>query len=337
MRSARLDFYHPLREGIALAGGRADVLGRQAALETIVPREARIEKLADGFQFTEGPVWSREGALLFSDPNTNVIYRWTPGGRVAVFRERSGYEGGDVGRLHQPGSNGLAFDAMGRLTICEHGNRRVTWLEPDGRLTVLADRYEGKRLNSPNDLVYRSDGALYFTDAPFGLPRLHDDPAREVPYTGVYCLRDGKLALVSNDLSGPNGLAFSPDERYLYVSNWDPKRKVVMRYDVGRDGSLRNGRVFFDMGGAPGEEALDGLKVDQRGDLYVSGPGGVWIISPAGKHLGTLRGPELPANMAWGDGDGRALYLTARTGLYRIRLNVAGARVQAMAGAMGAK
>lgn len=337
VRSARLDFYRPLADPLAFAPTSGRVRRLDAALDAIVPRDARIEKLADGFQFTEGPVWSRacgdadRDALLFSDPNTNVIYRWSPDGRVSVFRENSGYDGADVGRLGQPGSNGLAFDPIGRLTICEHGNRRVTRLEGDGRLTVLADRYQGKRLNSPNDLVYRSDGTLYFTDPPFGLPGLQDDPARELPYTGVYCLRDGKLALVSNDLTGPNGIAFSPDERYLYVSNWDVKRKVIMRYEVRRDGSLVNGRVFFDMTGAPGEEALDGLKVDQRGDLYASGPGGVWIISPSGRHLGTLVGPELPANMAWGDPDGRTLYLTARGGLYRVRLNVSGARAQAMA------
>ena len=195
-------------------------------------------------------------------------------------------------------------------------------------MTVLADRYEGKRLNSPNDLVYRSDGMLYFTDPPFGLPKLHDDPTREVPYTGVYCLREGKLALVSNDLTGPNGIAFSPDERHLYVSNWDTKKKVIMRYDVQRDGALEHGRVFFDMGGAPGEEALDGLKVDQRGNVYASGPGGVWIISPAGKHLGTLIAPELPANMAWGDADGQTLYLCARSALYRMRLNIRGAGIR---------
>lgn len=331
VRSARLELYRPLQEGIALVATPADVERRDRTLDAIVPRDARVEKLADGFQFGEGPVWSADGALLFSDPNTNVIYRWAPDGRVVVFREKSGYDGADVGRLNQPGSNGLTFDSMGRLTICEHGNRRVTRIEPDGKLTVLADRFEGKRLNSPNDLVYRSDGTLYFTDPPFGLPKFHDDPARELPYTGVYCLRNDKLALVSNDLTGPNGIAFSPDEKYLYVSNWDVKHKVIMRYEARRDGSLGSGRVFFDMGRAPGAEALDGLKVDQRGNVYASGPGGLWIISPAGKHLGTLRAPELPANMAWGDADGRTLYLTARTGLYRIRLGVAGARVQAMA------
>jgi gluconolactonase len=324
MRSARLDFYRPATGRVALAGAALDVVRKDRALDAIVPHGVRVEKLADGFQFTEGPVWSKDGALLFSDPNTNVIYRWDAhGGSVGVHRHLSGYDGADVGRLHQPGSNGLAFDAQGRLTACEHGNRRVTRTEADGKVTVLADRYQGKRLNSPNDLVYRSDGALYFTDPPFGFPKLHEDPARESPHTGVYCLKDGVLRLVGNDLTGPNGIAFSPDERTLYVSNWDTARKIIMAYDVRRDGGLANGRVFFDMTGAPGEEALDGLKVDRKGNVYASGPGGVWIIAPTGKHLGTLVAPELPANMAWG-GDGRTLYLTARTGLYRVRLDVPG-------------
>jgi gluconolactonase len=202
----------------------------------------------------------------------------------------------------------------------------VTRLEKDGRLTVLADRYEGKRLNSPNDLVHKSDGSLYFTDPPFGLPKFYDDPRKELPYSGVFRLAGGTLQLVSKDLIGPNGLAFSPDEKYLYVDNWDVKKKVVMRYEVNSDGTLSNGRIFFDMTGAPGEEALDGLKVDQRGNLYVSGPGGLWIISSEGKHLGTIKAPKLPANFAWGDEDGRTLYMTARTGLYRMRLNIPGIR-----------
>ncbi|HKQ18717.1 MAG TPA: SMP-30/gluconolactonase/LRE family protein [Candidatus Eisenbacteria bacterium] len=327
IRSARLEFYRAADSRSTLRGSPVEVFHATPALEAIVPSSAVVEKLADGFQFTEGPVWSREGALLFSDPNTNAIYRWTSEEGVTVYRRNSGYDGADVGGLHQPGSNGLAFDAQGRLTICEHGNRRVTRLESDGRLTVLADRYEGKRLNSPNDLVYRSDGALYFTDPPFGLPKVHDDPARELTVSGVFCLKDGKLRLVADDFTGPNGIAFSPDERFLYVSNWDVKRKAIMRHEVTSDGSLRNGRVFFDMTGAPGEEALDGLKVDRAGNVYSSGPGGVWVFSPAGKHLGTLRFPELPANMAWGDPDRRTLYLCARTGLYRVRLEMEGAPV----------
>ncbi len=245
---------------------------------------------------------------------------------MSVFKTKSGYAGVDVGEYNQPGSNGLTLDREGRVTINEHGNRRVTCLEKTGFLTVLADKYGGKRLNSPNDLVYRSDGTLYFTDPPFGLPKFYDDPRKELPYSRVFCLRDGKLRLMSTDLKGPNGIAFSPDEKYLYVSNWDPEKKVVMRYDVNADGMLTNGKVFFDMTSAAGEDALDGIKVDQQGNLYVSGPGGLWIISPEGKHLGTLKGPEHPHNLAWGDDDGKTLYLTAQTGVYRIRLNIPGIR-----------
>lgn len=329
IRAAKLEFHRPLAEGLAFAPRSLEVERRDRALDALVPADVRLETLADGFQFGEGPVWSGDQSLLFSDPNTNVIYRWSPAGRVNVIREHSGYDGADVGRLHQPGSNGLAFDREGRLTICEHGNRRVTRLERDGSLTVIADRFDGRRLNSPNDLVYRSDGTLYFTDPPFGLPKAHDDPARELEFSGVYCWRDGELRVVTKDFSGPNGLAFSPDEKFLYVTNWDTKAKHVRRYDVRPDGSLANGRLFFDMTGAPGEEALDGIKVDERGNLYCSGPGGVWVISPAGKHIGTIRTPLLPANLAWGDGDGRTLYLTARSTLYRLRLNVAGAGASA--------
>jgi gluconolactonase len=328
VRSATLDFYRPQQAG-RVQEARLEVVRQDPALDDIVPPAAKLEKLADGFLFTEGPVWiagtpTTPGHLLFSDPNANTIYRWAPDGQVSVFRTKSGYAGVDVGEYGQPGSNGLTLDHEGRLTINQHGNRRVVRLEKTGAVTVLADRYQGKRLNSPNDLVYRSDGALYFTDPPFGLPKFGDDPRKELPFSGVFCLVDGELKLVSSDLAGPNGLAFSPDEHYLYVGNWDPQKKVVMRYEVRPDGSLANGRVFFDMTPAPGEDALDGIKVDQRGNLYVSGPGGLWILSPEGKHLGTLRGPEHPHNLAWGDDDGRTLYLTAQTGLYRIRLNVAG-------------
>jgi gluconolactonase len=329
VRSATLDFYQP-DQAVRVQPVPTAVIHRDPALDDIVPASARIEKLAESFLFTEGPVWvprtaTTNGYLLFSDPNANTIYRWSPDGQVSVFRTKSGYAGVDVGEYGQPGSNGLTLDRDGRLTINEHGNRRVTRLEKTGALTVLADRYQGKRLNSPNDLVYRSDGALYFTDPPFGLPKLFDDARKELPFSGVFCLINGELKLVGTDLSGPNGIAFSPDERYLYVGNWDLTKKVVMRYEVRPDGTLANGRVFFDMSGASGEDAIDGIKVDQRGTLYVSGPGGLWIISAEGTHLGTVTGPEHPHNMAWGDDDGRTLYLTAQTGLYRLRLNVPGA------------
>jgi gluconolactonase len=325
IRSARLDFHLEPR-GVEPTEVPVVVERLDPALDAIVPAAPRMEKLAEGFLFGEGPVWVPEGYLLFSDPNANRIYRWSEAKGVSVFRERSGYAGADVAAYRQPGSNGLTLDRLGRLTICEHGNRRVSRLEKDGTATVVADRYDGRRLNSPNDLVERSDGTLFFTDPPFGLPQVHADPRRELDVTGVFRVRDGEVELVSDDLSGPNGIALAPDEKTLYVANWDEKAKVVMRYDVARDGTLSRGRVLFDMGSAPEPEALDGLKVDRRGNLYVSGPGGVWILSSEGRHLGTIRGPELPANFAWGDADGRTLYMTARTGLYRMRLEIPGIR-----------
>ena len=325
VRSATLDFYKPGRIG-RQTEAKADVRRVDPALDAIVPHELSIEKLAGGFIFTEGPVWAPDGYLLFSDPNANTIYRWTPDGQVSVFRTKSGYAGVDVAEYGQPGSNGITLDAESRVTINEHGNRRVVRIEKNGVVTVLADRYQGKRLNSPNDLVYRSDATLFFTDPPFGLPKAFDDPRKELPFSGVYSLKDGRLTLATTDLTGPNGLAFSPDERYLYVANWDEKKKVVMRYRAHPDGTLSDGEVFFDMTDAPGEDALDGIKVDVRGNLYVSGPGGLWILSPEGTHLGTIVGPEHPHNLAWGDADGRTLYLTAQTGLYRIRLKIPGVR-----------
>jgi gluconolactonase len=329
MRYARLEFYKGPTGPLALTPHEVnvEVVRLDPAMDAIVGPNPKIFKLAEGFKFTEGPVWVRNGGyLLFSDPNSNTIYKYTPDGQLAVFRQPSGYAGTDIAEYGQPGSNGLTLDAQGRLTINEHGNRRVTRLEQDGSVTVLAERYKGKRLNSPNDLVYRSDGTLYFTDPPFGLPKFFADPRKELPYSGVFSLHKGKLQLLSKDLSGPNGIAFSPDEKYLYVGNWDEKKKVVMRYEAHADGTLSNGKVFFDMTGAPGEEALDGIKVDQQGNLYVSGPGGLWVISPAGQHLGTIIAPKHIHNMAWGDADGKTLYLCARSGLYRIRLGIPGVR-----------
>ena len=325
VKSATLDFYKPGR-GAGIQQVETKILRMDAALDAIVSADAKIEKLAGGFLFTEGPVWVRDGGyLLFSDPNNNTIYRWSEEDGVSVYRTHSGYSGMDIGEYGQPGSNGLTLDAQGRLTINEHGNRRVTRLEKNGQLTVLADGYQGKRLNSPNDLVYRSDGALYFTDPPFGLPKFFNDPRKELPFSGVYCLINSEVKLVSTDLSGPNGLAFSPDEKYLYVDNWDEKRKVIMRYEVNPDGSLSNGQVFFDATNEPGDDAWDGMKIDVRGNLYLSGPDGLWVISQEGKHLGTIVGPEHPHNLAWGGEDHKTLYLAAQTGLYRLTVNLPGA------------
>ncbi len=329
IKSATLDFYRSPR--VAISEMPAQVTRKDPKLDEIIPPSAKIEKLAGGFLFTEGPVWvprtdESDGFLLFSDPNNNVIYRWTQDGQLSIFMTKSGYRGFDIGEYGQPGSNGLTLDKQGRLTINQHGDRRVVRMEKNGQLTVLADNYEGKRLNSPNDLVYKSDGSLYFTDPPFGLPKFFDDPRKELPYSGVFRVSaDGtQVRLLTTELKGPNGLAFSPDEKYFYVDNWDPERKIIMRYEVLPDGGLANGTVFFDMTSAEGEDALDGMKIDQKGNLYVSGPGGLWIISPEGNHLGTIVGPEHPHNFAWGDDDGKTLYLCAKTGLYRIRLNVPG-------------
>ncbi len=325
VRSATLDVYRAADAGRSRAV-TAQVVRSDPALDRIVPSQPDVEKVAEGFLFTEGPVWHPDGYLLFSDPNANTIYRWSPDGQVSVFRTKSGYSGVDVGEYGQPGSNGLTLDADGRLTVNEHGNRRVVRFERTGRLDVLADRYEGKRLNSPNDLVYRSDGTLFFTDPPFGLPKFGADPRKELPFSGVYCVRDGVLRLVTRELQGPNGIAFSPDERFLYVGNWDLARIVVMRYEVGPDCAATNGRVFADFTRDGGEDAIDGVKTDQEGNVYISGPKGLRIFSSAGKELGTVVLPEHPHNFAWGDADGRTLYLTARSGVYRLRLNVAGVR-----------
>jgi gluconolactonase len=327
MRTATLDVYVPERAAVG-SPAELEIERIEGRLDHVVPADAVLERIAGGFEFTEGPVWTRDGALLFSSPNTNAIYRWTPAGRITVFRSKSGYTGTDVGRYHQPGSNGLTFDPAGLLTICQHGNRRVIRVNPHGDITVLADSFDGMRLNSPNDLVYRSDGTLYFTDPPFGLPGVFDDPAKETPWSGVYRVRDGIVSLQTAELEGPNGLALSPDERYLYVGNWDLERKVVMRYEVAADGALSAGVVFQDLTDVRGDDAIDGIKVDREGHVYVCGPGGIWVLAPDCSRLGVLHLPEDAHNLAWGDGDGRTLYVTALTSVYRIRLLVPGIRPQ---------
>ncbi len=323
LRSATLDFYpkYPSPAGWDDAG---TVARAQPELDKVLETNVKVEKLADGFQFTEGPVWHPDGYLLFSDPNTNVVYRYEPLSRnVSIFMTKSGYTGFDIGEYHQPGSNGLAIDREGRLVVCQHGNRRVVRHEKKGPVTVLADRSNGQRLNSPNDLVLKSDGTVYFTDPPYGLPKAYADPRKETPKQGVYRIKNGSAELLATDLGGPNGIAFSPDEKFLYVSNWDIRdihnTKVLWRYEVTAEGKLANGKEFFNFNLTDGDEALDGVKVDAAGNLFVSAPGGVWVISPSGLYLGKIICTERPANMAWGDADGKTLYLTAHTGLYKIR------------------
>ena len=328
VRNAVVDFY---KEGIPVNASWKDI-GKiyvlDESLNTIIPPGAKIEKVADGFSFTEGPVWHPDGYLLFSDPNTNTIYRYNPPNHnVTVYMSHSGYTGPDIGEYGQPGSNGLTIDKEGRLIIDQHGNRRVIRIEKKGPVTVLADKIDGKKFNSPNDIVYKSDGTVYFTDPPYGLPAFFDDKRKELGYSGVFMIRDGKVQVVSKDLGGPNGIAFSPDEKYLYVTNWDIRdihhTKTLWRYEVNTDGTLKSGKIFFDWNFTEDEEALDGIKVDKQGNLFVSAPGGVWILSANGKLLGKIVTPERPANMAWGD-DGKTLYLTAHSSLYKIRVNTGG-------------
>jgi gluconolactonase len=266
------------------------------------------ERLATGFQFTEGPVWVPDGYLLFSDIPANRIYKWTPEDEVPVWREPSGH------------SNGLTLDQAQRLIACEHGNRRVSRTQHDGTVVTLADRYHGGRLNSPNDVVVKSDGSVYFTDPPYGI----EPPEREQPVNGVYRIRpDGQLELLVDDFDRPNGLAFSPDESILYID--DSPRRHVRAFDVRPDGTLTNSRIIADMD-HPQPGSPDGMKLDVQGHLYVAGATGVWVFEPDGEWLGVIVTPERPANCAWGDEDRHSLYITARTSLYRIRVKVPGLR-----------
>jgi len=316
--------------GIAVAlaqtptgGGSVERL--DSGLDAIVPAKATIERVAGGFKWPEGPVWVHSGFLLFSEIPSALIDKWTPDGKLTSYLGPAEFSMKDVAAAGVPGTNGLTLDKQGRLTICDQGNRRVTRLEKDGHFTVLADHYQGKRFNSPNDLVYKSDGSLYFTDPPYGLEKQDKDPKKELPFNGVFRIAGGKVTPLIRDLTNPNGIAFSPDERYLYVDNSEPQR-LYMRYEVKPDGTLGPGKVFYDLASTPGKNLPDGMKVDQKGNVYATGPGGIWIFSPEGKHLGTVKLPEIASNCAWGDPDGKTLYITASTGLYRIHLKIPGIR-----------
>ena len=307
-------------------------------LDDIVDQAATVEKVAGDFGFSEGPVWVRKGGfLIFSDIPANVIHKWNPAdGKVSVFADKSGFTGADASGVGgeqtnakgQPiyliGSNGVTVDPQGRVTFNAMGDRQVVRIEADGRRTVLASHFEGKRLNSTNDLVYKRNGSLYFTDPPSGLRRRNDDPKKELPFNGVYLLKGGKLQLLAKDLANPNGIALSPDEKILYV-NSSADRKIF-RFDVQPDDTVTGGRLLVDMSAEKEPGVPDGMKVDEKGNLYSTGPGGIWVMSPQGAHLGTLVFPEQPANLAFGDADGRMLYVTARSGLYRIRLKIPGIR-----------
>jgi gluconolactonase len=304
-----------------------EVVREDSRLDELISPEARIEVLASGFEWSEGPIWLRdEGCLLFSDIPHNVIYRWSEEAGLSEWMKPSGYTGvEDYGA--EPGSNGLTVDSAGRLVLCEHGDRRVSLLTPGGGKLTLADRYQGRRLNSPNDVVVKSDGSIYFTDPPYGLPQRWEDPRRELDFCGVYRLDpSGELRLLHADLTRPNGLAFSPDERLLYVANSDPDHAVWKRFVVQEDGSLDEGVVFVDVtdlvGAVPG--LPDGLKVDRSGNLFATAPGGVHVYDPEGNRLGRIDTGIATANCAWGD-DGSTLYLCSDMYLCRIRTRTRGA------------
>jgi gluconolactonase len=320
------------------APGDGTIARLDPRLDQLIAPDAKIEKIASGFKFVEGPVWVRKpGYLLFSDIPANVINKWTPDGKVSPVVSPSGFTGTDDSLAGVPitngfetvyliGSNGITLDKQGRIVFAAHGDRAIIRIEKNGKRTVLADRYEGKRLNSPNDLVYRSDGTLYFSDPTAGLrPVNRAFPQKELPFNGVYLIaKDGTLRLATKDVSFPNGLAFSPDEKYLYVD--DTAKKLITRFEVRADGSLAAGTLFFDMSPFKEPGVADGMKLDKKGNLYCTGPGGVLVISPEGKLLGTITAPELPANLTFGDSDGKTLYMAARTGLYRMRVKVEGIR-----------
>jgi gluconolactonase len=325
---------------LAASSALAQTLERlDPAVDQLVPSNATVERVATGFdKWTEGPVWTHSGVLLFAEIPANNIIEWRPGHTATVFMHPSGYKGTAPFTGPEPGSNGMTVDSKDRLTVAGHAQRdvwRMESLDPKAQITILADTFEGKRLNSPNDLAYKSDGSLYFTDPPYGLPTQSDkDPEKQLTVNGVYRLsgaRDhragappdrSRLQLLIKDLPRPNGIAFSPDEKFLYVN--DSGKKCWMRYRVQADGSVSDGKVFFDGSTAKGSGGPDGMKVDQKGNIYSAGAGGVWILSPEGKHIGTIRVPERVGNVAWGDQDGKTLYITASTSVYRIRVNVAG-------------
>jgi gluconolactonase len=294
--------------------------------DRLVPPGAQLEKVAGGYEWVEGPAWNRkEEFLLFSEIPSNSVYKWTERAGAALFLRPSGYLGSAPFTGPEPGSNGLAFDSAGRLVLCQHGERRIARLEA-GQFTVLADRFEGMRLNSPNDLVFKSNGDLYFTDPPFGLPKGFDDPGKELPFQGVYRItRNGQLSLLTREVRAPNGIGFSPDEKTLYISNADRSRAVWLAFDLNADGTLGASRVFFD-GTAwtkSGKGVPDGLKLDRNGNLFAAGPGGLHVFAPDGTHLGSIQSSVATSNCAWG-GDGSTLYITISSAIYRIRLNTKG-------------
>ena len=308
------------------------------SISSIIPADAKLERVATGFKWVEGPVWVSD-SLYFAEIPSNSIRRWTPGQGVSIWLQPSGYKGSRPYGGPEPGTNGMTLDAQGRLTVAGHAQRDILRFESFDAAqppTVLADSYQGKRLNSPNDLVYSSDGSLYFTDPPYGLPTQHDDdPLKQLKVNGVYRIPhaidhkagapadNAHVQLLVKDLTRPNGIAFSPGEKYLYVNNSEPK-KIWMRYTVKPDGTVGDPKLLYDATNDPRPGAPDGMKVDVNGNIYSAGPGGVWIFSPDGKPLGTIVMPERVGNLTFGGPDRKTLYIAASGSIYRINVSIAG-------------
>ncbi len=308
------------------------------SIDSILPADAKLERVASGYKWVEGPVWAGD-SLYFAEIPSNSIYKWTPGQAAAIWLQPSGYKGSTPYGGPEPGTNGMTLDAQGRLTVAGHAQRDVLRFESfdaTAAPTVLADSYDGKRFNSPNDLAYKSDGSLYFTDPPYGLPTQHDDdPIKQLKWNGVYRIPhavdhkagapadNAHVQLLVKDLTRPNGIAFSPGEKYLYVNNSEPK-KIWMRYTVKPDGTVGDPKLLYDATKDPRPGSPDGMKVDVNGNIYSAGPGGVWIFSPEGKPLGTIDVPERVGNLTFGGSDRKTLYIAASGGIYRINVSVAG-------------
>jgi len=296
--------------------------------DELIPKDATIEILAGGFDWSEGPVWVKDGGfLLFSDIPKNMIWKWSAKDGLKEYLKQSGYTGAEKFTGKEPGANGLALDKDGKLILCQHGDRRVSRLV-DGKFVTLVDKYMGKRLNSPNDLAFKSNGDLYFTDPPYGLPKIMEDPGKELDFQGVYRLTPkGELTLLTKEMTRPNGIAFSPDEKTLYVANSDPEKANWMAFPVNADGTLGKGKQFFDTTAWVKEKKPglpDGMKVDAAGNVFATGPGGVIVFDKDGKHLGTLATGVPTANCGWGD-DGSTLYITADKQLVRVKTKTKGA------------
>jgi gluconolactonase len=307
--------------------GKIEIL--DDSMSDLIEPNAEIELLATGFEWSEGPLWIHEekgGYLIFSDIPKNSIMKWSPADGLSLFMKPSGFTG-VAAYSDEPGSNGLTMDHEGRIIFCEHGDRRVSRLEKAGGKKTLADSYKGRRLNSPNDAVVKSNGDIYFTDPPYGLPQGFEDPRRELDYCGVYRLStSGELTLLTKEMTRPNGIAFSPDEKVLYVAQSDSSNPIIKAFPVKSDGTLDTGKILFEFTDFirkyPGSP--DGLKVDRNGNLFATGPGGVYVITPGGKLLGRIHTGKATANCGWGD-DGSVLYITADDTLCCIKTKTKGA------------